>query len=207
MIKAVLFDFGGVLTESGKKGFIAQTLAELYGVNPEQLQYGDLHHMLRRGRGDIGPFDEDAFFAELNRRYHTQVTKETFLEKVHSTFNPSQQVYDLASTLRSHGIRTGILSNVFNMNAQELRKQGWYDGFDPVILSCEEGYAKPEKHFYEIAIERLAVRPEEILFIDDQEKCMPPAEKFGIHTIIAVSPQQIVKDVKAVILAQNGLAV
>ncbi|MEK7152368.1 MAG: HAD-IA family hydrolase, partial [Patescibacteria group bacterium] len=86
-----------------------------------------------------------------------------------------------------------------------LRNEGWYEGFDPVVLSCEEGYAKPEEEFYRIAVERVGARPEEILFIDDQEKCMPPAKAMGIHTLIAISTLQIVADTKAIIRELNGI--
>jgi epoxide hydrolase-like predicted phosphatase len=200
MIKAVLFDFGGVLTEGGKKGFIAQTIAELLGLDPKQLDIGDLHYMFRRGQGT-----EEEFFAELNRRYDSRVTKEAFLRRAHAFTVPSQEVYALAETVRTHGIKTGILSNVFAISAEKLRQEGRYEGFDPVILSCEEGCAKPEEKLYRTAIARLGIQPEEILFIDDQDKCIPPAQKLGMHTILAVSPQQIVADTKALIRKLNHI--
>lgn len=200
MIKAVLFDFGGVLTEGGKKGFIGETLAELYGVDPGEMNIGDLHYMMRRGLGT-----EESFFDELNKRYHGSLTKEEFLEHTHALTIPAKEVYELAETLRAHDIKTGILSNVFAMSADQLRREGKYDGFDPIILSCEEGCAKPDEKFYETAIARTGVLPEEILFIDDQSKCMPPAQKLGMQTIVAVSPEQIVADTKALIRKLNGL--
>jgi len=200
MIKIVLFDFGGVLTKSGKRGFIAQTVAELYGVDPNKVDIGDLHYMMRRGLGT-----EEAFFNALNKRYGGNITKDTFLQRTHAYTVPSEEVYALAARLRSHGIRTGILSNVFAFSAEQLRKEGRYDGFDPLILSCDEGFAKPEEEFYRLAIERSGVQPEEILFIDDQEKCMPPARQLGMHTLVAVSPQQIVEDTEALIRKLNGI--
>jgi epoxide hydrolase-like predicted phosphatase len=200
MIKAVLFDFGGVLTEGGKKGFIAQTIAELLGIDPKKIDIGDLHYMFRRGQGT-----EEEFFQEVNKRYHGNLTKEMFLRRAHAFTAPSREVYELAEALRAHGIKTGILSNVFAMSADQLRREGMYDGFDPVLLSCEEGCAKPEVEFYLTAIARTGVRTDEILFIDDQQKCIPPAEKLGMHTIIAISPSQIVADTKALIHTLNTI--
>ena len=200
MIKAVLFDFGGVLTEGGKKGFIGETLAGLYGVVPSEIDIGDLHYMMRRGKGT-----EEGFFEELNKRYGGSVTKEEFLKQAHTLTMPAKEVYVLAETLRAHGIKTGILSNVFAMNAEQLRREGRYEGFGPIILSCEEGCAKPEEKFYEAAIARVGVRPEEILFIDDQSKCLPPAQKLGMHTVLAESPSQIVADTKAFIRKHNSV--
>lgn len=200
MIKVVLFDFGGVLSKTGTKGFIQEKIAELYGRDPQEVDITDLHMDLRRGVST----DED-FFTELNKRLNGNVSKQIFLEKIHSAVEVSPKVYDLAARLRKHGIATGIFSNVFAMNADVIRKQGLYDGFDPVLLSCDEGCAKPDEEFYQKAVERTGVRPNEILLIDDQEKCMPPAEKMSMHVILATTPEQIVADTEALIATENGI--
>jgi putative hydrolase of the HAD superfamily len=200
MIRVVLFDFGGVLSESGRTGFMRQMFAEVYGIDPARVDVGSFHYRARRGKTD-----ESYIFEELNKRFGKQVTKQDFVAHVQAAYVPAAPVLALVQQLREHGIRTGILSNVFSMNADELRKKGLYDGFDPVILSCDVGHAKPDEAFYEIALERCAVQPDEILFIDDQEKCLPPAQKLGIHTILAESSQQIVADTKRLIKQLNGV--
>jgi len=199
MIKAVLFDFGGVLTESGKKGFVTKIVAELLGVSEKDFDITDLHLDLRRGKSD-----EDTFFREINRRYNGHVTKESFLERT-TLPELSPEVVRLARLIRRQGIRTGILSNVFALNARALRAAGLYEGFDPVILSCDEGFAKPDKEMYQIAINRLGIKAEEVLFIDDQEKCTTVAEDLGMHCILATSPDQIVTDTKSLLASLNGL--
>src|SRR5215510_8043876 len=144
MIKAVLFDFGGVLTESGRSGFVNDTVARLYGVDSDKMDIGKWHYYLRRGQKSA-----DELFAELNQKYDKQVTKEMFVDMTNNAFKRSEIVYDLAARIRNAGIRTGILSNIFAINAVELRRMGCYQNFDPIILSCDEGYAKPDKELYE----------------------------------------------------------
>lgn len=199
MIKAVLFDFGGVLTSSGKRGFIGSIMGELYGQSPEDMGLWELNPSLRNGSRS-----ETEFFEILNKRFGKNVTPEAFLERSNSLLVPAQQVYDLAAQLTELGIRTGILSNVFGFNARELRRRGCYDGFDPVILSCEEGYIKPDPKLYEIAVQRLELQPKEIVFIDDQEQCLQPARQMGMHTVLAQSPDQTVADTKT-LLQRNGV--
>lgn len=201
MIKMVYFDFGGVLTESGTRGFIQRTIAELYNIPAEQVAIEDLHALLRRGKAT-----DEFFFTELNKRFGGSITKEMFLAKADAGLKKSMEVYDLAASLRARGIRTGILSNVFAMNAHDLTQKGYYEGFDPIVLSCTEGHAKPEPELYLVAIKKSGVNAEEILFIDDQPKCIPPAEALGMHTVLAVSPAQIVADTKQVIAELNGVA-
>jgi putative hydrolase of the HAD superfamily len=200
MIKAVLFDFGGVLTGSGRTGFVGQTLAELYGVPAEALQIGEWHAKLRRGQAN-----DDDLFADLNQRFGKPITKEMFLAKTDSMLKPYPAVYALADALRGAGLQVGILSNIFRMNAEKIAAAGWYDGFDPLILSYAEGYAKPDPEIYDLAVKRTGVQPHEILFVDDQAKCIESAEVAGWHTVCAVGEEQIVRDVKRIISEQNGI--
>jgi putative hydrolase of the HAD superfamily len=200
MIKAVLFDFGGVLTEAGKKGFILTTIANLLGRPEKQVDIGDLHHAMRRGKST-----EAAFFGDINKRYGARLNKELFLANIRGFTKPSEPVYELAERLRAQGIKTGILSNVFGMSARDLQDRGFYEGFDPLVLSCDEGYAKPDPEFYGIGIRKTGVKAEEILFVDDQDKCLPEALAQGMHVIKAASPQQIVADVTAFIREHNHI--
>lgn len=200
MIKAVLFDFGGVLSETGKKGFIRQILSELYGVPEAQMDTSQLQYEWRRSQTD-----EESIFAALNQKYNKQITKEMFYDRAKQDTLKTAEVYELAERLRKAGIKTGILSNIFTTSAQQLREGGFYKDFEPVVLSCDEGYAKPDKELYDIAVERTGVNPSEILFIDDQEKCQPPAEAIGMRFILATSPEQIIRETTALIEAENGI--
>jgi HAD superfamily hydrolase (TIGR01509 family) len=90
------------------------------------------------------------------------------------------------------------------MSADQVRAAGLYEGFDPVLLSCEIHLAKPDPAVYEYALKALGLPGNEVLFIDDQQRFMPP-EHFGMATVLAVSPQQIVDDVTALIKKENNL--
>jgi epoxide hydrolase-like predicted phosphatase len=200
MIKVILFDFGGVLTETGKSGFVRQALADVYGVKLEDIQLGRMQYEWRKNVKD-----EDQVLDMLNKQFGKHVTAKQFYEHLSSDTVPSEAVYKLATEIRATGIKTGILSNIFSTSAGIIRAQGFYDNFDPVVLSCEEGYAKPDPELYRIAVKKSGVQPDEILFIDDQKKCRPPAEQVGMQFLLATSPQQIVADTKAILKAQNGL--
>src|SRR6266540_1658285 len=199
MIKTVLFDFGGVLTESGKAGFVRSILAELYGVPLEELYSDEVQQAWRRNQVDAADV-----LGALNQHYGKNITTDMFYAKMQGATLRTPEVYGLAEQLRELGIKTGILSNIFSTTAANLREQGFYNNFDPVVLSCEQGYAKPDEELYKIAIQKTGVAADEILFIDDQEKCRSPAEKLGMHFLLAVSPQQIVSDTLAIISEQNG---
>jgi putative hydrolase of the HAD superfamily len=153
-----------------------------------------------------GQINDDEFLAEIRKRYPDApvVTKADFMKHMQQ-FQRCEQVYALAQTLRDHGIATGILSNVFGMGAEPLKAGGFYTGFDPVILSSDTGLAKPDPEFYVLAVQKLGLKPEEIVFIDDQQYALDPAIAMGMHTVLAVSPEQIVHDTKALLKAHNNI--
>lgn len=199
MIKAVLFDFGGVLAENGRRGFVTGLIAELYGQPVEKVDLSRLKPSLRNG-----PRQEREFFEALNMRYGRVVTPEQYVQKTQSLCQQSGEVYELAARLRNHGIQTGIVSNVFGPNARELRRLGCYDNFDPVILSSIAGVMKPDPRIYQLALQKLNVSAHEVLFIDDQDFCLEGASRAGMRVLKADSPAQIVADTQK-LFAQEGL--
>jgi epoxide hydrolase-like predicted phosphatase len=201
MIRAVLFDFGGVLTEGGKAGSIARVFAKIYGIDEPRIKLDPYREQYTRGE-----ITDEMFFETMNRLHPggDLATKEAFNEHA-DIFVKCEPVYRMAELLRQHNIRTAILSNVFSLSVEKLRADGFYEGFDPLILSCEEGSAKPDPEIYKRAAEKLDLPPHEIIFIDDQAKFLEPARKFGMQTVHAQSPQQIIADTIAILKAENNL--
>ena len=188
----------------GRPGTLRRVVAQNANLNPELLKLDDLHDTLRKGL-----MCTDDFFAEINKRYPAPkpLTRKAYLREADyvKIENRADVVYDLVSRLRAIGIRTAILSNVYKLSANILRERGRYEGFDPVLLSYEEQMAKPDPEFFSLAVKKLDVRPEEIIFIDDQAKNLPPAVNMGMHVVRAVSPDQIVRDVKKIVSRENKL--
>lgn len=201
MIKAVLFDFGGVLSEAGKRGSIRRIFGKVYGLDLDVLKIDDISQKMWRGQ-----ISDEAFMAEINRRHpELPVLTPDDFRRYMDAFERCEPVYDLVLRLREAGFKTGILSNVYGIGVPPLKKGGFYDGFDPVLLSSETGYAKPEKEFYQMAVDKFGVQPKEIIFIDDQQVCLDPAKAMGMHVILAQNPQQIVRDVEKLIVKENGV--
>ena len=201
VIKAVLFDFGGVLTEGGKAGGIQENIAKLCARPPADIRIDDLHYKFIRGQ-----MGQAEYFAEINRRYPcaNPVTSDSF-NAGSNIYARCEPVYGLAAQLRASGIVTGILSNIYPTSAAKLRAEGFYDGFDPVIVSCSERMAKPEPAFFQLALDKLGLPGSEVLFIDDQVRFRDVAQSFGMHFIAAVSSRQIVAAVKTLLQKENNL--
>ena len=65
-----------------------------------------------------------------------------------------------------------------------------------VVFSFEVGYRKPEKEIFMIALEKLKLKPEECIFIDDREKFLQTPRELGFKVILFKNYTQFVKDLK-----------
>lgn len=193
-VKAVIFDQGGVLSLGGGKGTTEKAAAQIMGLN-DPIDVPDLLQKLKRGQ-----ITNDAFIAEVNRCYPdapNECTNEMW-SLIHSWWlKQDERSYRLAARCRMSGRRTGLLSNINPAMVQLLRADGTYWGFDPVVLSCEVGYAKPDPEIYAAMQDRLPdnIAPGEILLLDDQQKCLDGAHDMGWQTILVTDLDEMVRDV------------
>lgn len=192
-IKVVLFDWGGVLSVGGTPDELSRLFSDVLPYDAATIRdlTGPLFGELKRGF--ITP---EGFWKKLSLQ--TGLSFPSSHRDVWATkdsLQPNQALKDFTETLKARGYRIGILSNVFPNTAEMIKNEGWYDPYDPVFLSCDLGLAKPDTAIYEHVIKELGVNPSEILFIDDQQKCLNPAASLGLHSILAVSPDQIIDEV------------
>lgn len=193
MIKAFLFDYGGVITDGGRFG--------LSGRLAERLNIGeDAAWNLLKPAWDLymrGKVDEDGLWQIVESESGQQIPADKRdIWNDWTMMRPLPEMVELVEDLKRQGYAVGLLSNVIPHTAADIQKNGGYDSFDFTVLSPEVGYAKPEPQIYNIAMSKLpGMTPEEVVFIDDQERCLIPARELGIHTILAKNSQQIAEDV------------
>jgi putative hydrolase of the HAD superfamily len=202
MIKAVLFDYGGVLCKGGGIGSVQQMLADSLGIDPAAVQdMGDTYRQVM-----TGVMSTEEFIKALAARHPagTRPTVDKMLTHTH-IFEPNPEVYALAERLRAAGIQTGILSNVFAFGADEIKRRGLFDGFAPVLLSCDVHVMKPNPKFYQMAIDQLGIAADDILFIDDRSEMLTGAEQVGLQILLAKDPAQIVADTTRLVREQTDM--
>jgi epoxide hydrolase-like predicted phosphatase len=94
--------------------------------------------------------------------------------------------------------KTGILSNSF-VGARERERDayGFEDLCDVVVYSHEEGLEKPDPRFYRIVTDRLGVRPDEAVLVDDHEICVQGARDVGMSAVLFSDNEQAIADLSA----------
>lgn len=189
----IFFDWGGVIANDPGDDFLSQLLRDI-GATDEQVQEIFETYMKRFMRGQI---TEAEYWQELRTKYgftiHDSISDEF---KKWRGLVANEDILTLAKQAKAKGINIAILSNVIEPTYNVIEQAGYYDLFDEVIASCKVGFVKPEKQIYQIALDRFGVTPQESIFIDDKQYCLDPAEAMGFKTILATSPEQIVRDMR-----------
>ena len=99
---------------------------------------------------------------------------------------------------RLHGVvRLAVLSNHPPGLDQWLEDWQIRHLFDAVIASGDVGCAKPDPKIFQIGLDRLGLRPDETMFIDDTPGHVSAARELGIHGIVFTSAPQLERDLGA----------
>lgn len=184
-IKAIIFDFGGVLL-GGRSEEERRYWSERLG-----LKLGQLEEIMYEGEEwaqvKVGAISRKEFWQRVGAKLglHTPEEIAAFRREYFAgdLERLDRQLVDLARQLRGQ-YRLAVLSNASGVVEQLLRdKLGIGDLFDVVIDSACVGLAKPDRAIYELALEQLGVAPHEAVFIDDRAQNVAAAAALGIHAI------------------------
>jgi len=188
-VKAVLFDYGGVLTEPMGPMFAA--VAADCGAEVADLVallvggYGDGDHPWHRlERGEL-PFDALCrWAADEGGRRGWRLDLRRMLDHLHVVgFRPA--LLERITDLRRRGYCTALVTN----NAREFGpywkdRLPYDDLFDTVVDSCEVGVRKPDPRIYQLTLERLGgLAPDEAVLLDDFEVNLEAARAIGMHGV------------------------
>src|SRR6185437_6896169 len=194
MIKNIIFDFGGVmhdvssLTEERENIHKALKIKE----GDEELEKIRLEAVSRLGSGQL---NEQEYWQELSSKFSIPIPEnhhELHRAALRDHSDPYPQMFDLVECLKEAGYNVFVLSNSIPPHAEVLRAKGWYDSFHRVLLSQDLGHNKPDKRIFEKALQKLNIKADETLFIDDRKENLVPARELGMNTLLAHSPDRTV---------------
>lgn len=187
-VRGVVFDWGGVLIEDPAPGLVAYC-AEALGVARQELRTASREFLPEFQKGLVG---EDDFWARVSSELRIEAPEVGSLwgEAFRSVYEPRDEMFRLVSLLRQRGYGTGLLSNTEAPAVEYFLERG-YDMFDVLVFSCVEGTRKPEGRIYEIALEKLELRPEEVVFVDDREEYASAARAVGMNAVLFKSLEQL----------------
>lgn len=208
MIRAVLWDFGGVVTTSPFDNFARYErerdlprdfLRSINATDPDTNAWA----RFERSEIDLDTFDA-LFEAEARTRGHPVPGREV-IALLMGDLRP-----EMVTALRLCSARLPcacITNNVAaGLGATMSHTQDHADGiadvmalFAHVIESSKVGLRKPDPRIYRLACERLGVVPGEVAYLDDLGINLKPARTLGMHTIKVVDPLAAIAELEAAV--------
>jgi epoxide hydrolase-like predicted phosphatase len=199
-VKAFIFDFGGVLYRNPEMDWMRRWQKRL-GLQDDAMMNAFLDspeenpYMI-----DVmsGKTSEDELYRIAAERYHISPMIMRYIRrKAFSKKRENAELVRFMAELRPR-FKTAILSNASD-GARKLftRTFGLDQHVDTIVISAEEGMAKPDERIYWLVLDRLGVRPEEAVFVDDRRVNVEAAQRLGMHAVQFCDPQQALAELKA----------
>jgi putative hydrolase of the HAD superfamily len=206
-IRAVISDFGGVLTTPLLGSFAA--FQDETGISPESL--GRAMHRIAEREGEHPLFElergrlaESQFLdlirAELTPELGHQPQLHRFSEIYFEALDPNEPMIDLMRNLKGRGFRMALLTNNVREWEPLWRTMLPVDEiFEVVVDSAFVGMRKPEPEIYELTLERIGggVGAEECLFVDDVEDNVAAARQLAMTAVHFRSTDQAIAEIGA----------
>lgn len=193
-LKAVVFDFGGVILnlppieielfvsnaldvsrEAVQKTLFSAGADLIEGKIPEDIFWKNYAHLVQRTLPDDFEEQMSAFFAK-NAPIHSEVIQ-------------------IAQILKSKGFLLPILSNISPFQIKIFKNLHCFTPFEPLLFSCEIGFKKPDTRIFAFLLEKIRLKPQECLFIDDEQNVLT-ANHLEINGIQFQSTEKLRRDLE-----------
>jgi putative hydrolase of the HAD superfamily len=196
-IRAILFDYGGVLAEEGFREGLKE-IARWYGLDPESVHQlaGDVVY---ESGYVIGQGDEPAFWELMCRRSGLPGYESRFSDEILRRFVLRPNMMAAVRTLRRRGYLTAILSDQTDWLESLNVRDRFYEEFDRVFNSYRLGKGKRDPSIFDDALRELEVEPAQALFIDDNPAHVARAAARGLHTILFRDEEQALAELTRIL--------
>lgn len=180
MVEAVIFDLDGVLADThGLLREVNKPFFESLNIPVQELRK-ELHGL---------PFPEK--IRRINQKFGKNVSVEqaraqtskqllTVIERA----KPKKGAKELVNALKQQGVLLALATSAYREYAEKLlRTIGLQDVFDLVLTADDVHKQKPSPKIYLLISQKLNVRPEKCLVVDDSPHCLKAAKSVGMRTI------------------------
>jgi putative hydrolase of the HAD superfamily len=200
--RALISDFGGVLTSPLQGGFLAYQ--EESGVSLEDLglamarateEHGE-HPLFVLERGEIS---ESEFRARIEPHLEDGFDLTRLRTLYFERMEPNRAMIEFVREVRGRGLRTALLTNnvrewepLWRAKLPEIDEL-----FEVVVDSAFVGMRKPDPAIYELTLERLGVAAEESVFVDDLERNCDTARSLGMSVVRFERAEQAIPELRS----------
>jgi len=199
MIKAIIFDLGGVVFTEGA-GKAMQKLKEKYGLSEELLKEIFIGKASKDLRNDLITTEE--FLEYLKSKLPENIDPKEVINIWHNSYILKEDTIDLINKLRQK-YKIAALSGNTRERVEFLEKKYEFKRyFDVIVFSFEIKTNKPDRKAWDTALERLKLKPEECIFIDDHQYYVDKGNELGIKSILFKDIEQLKKEMEVLVLSR-----
>ena len=199
--KAIIWDFGGVITSSPFEAFNKFELSNnlpkdiirtINSENPDDNAWAKFE------RNDIDLDEFDNLFSIEADKKGFKISGKQVVKLLSGEIR--KQMVDFLSFLKKDyklGCITNNIQNSKNEKVNHLNEAGQVMKiFDHIIESSKVGLRKPDPKIYYMSCDALGVKPEECIYLDDLGINLKPAREIGMATIKVIDPNEAINEVK-----------
>jgi len=204
MIKAVIFDFGRVISAPKPPSLFRKYEDDL------GLAAGTINSIMFGSQAWqevlVGHITSDEYWRRVGPvlGLHTAEAIAAFRRRYGQDEAINQPVLDIIQRL--HGqYKLAVLSNSPPNLSQWLADWGLLDWFEVVVCSGDEGVVKPDPTIFHLVLTRLGVAPAEAVFVDDTLGHVQAARGLGLHGLHYATAKSFEAKLDQLLVAQGGL--
>ncbi len=198
-IKALIWDFEGVLMLTDDND-LPLTVAKKLNAPYDKVR--EIFFSDTNDKVDLGEITQDQFNEYVLDTLQMSRENKYLLENIlDEEFYIDEELLKIISDMRRE-YKMGLLSNYSSELRQKIKNE-WALGnaFDEIVISCEVGLVKPDPEIFNLMLDRLGVRADESVFIDDRIKNIDGAKKMGFHTVFFTNKEQALEKLTRILQA------
>jgi len=181
MMRAVIFDFGGVLAEEGFREGI-RAIGKGKGLDPEDF-YNISSDLVYQTGYITGRCGEHSYWNAVREKTGVKGNDEEFREEILKRFKVRPEMTAVVEKIRSSGFIVAILSDQTNWLDELDQRTPFHHHFDYIFNSFHLNKTKRDPSIFRDICTVLRVRPEDVLFVDDNLENVNRAASQGLMTI------------------------
>jgi len=181
MIRVVLFDFGGVLAEEGFREGL-KVIGGERSLDPEDF-YKISGELVYETGYVTGRCDEHSYWNAVRGKTDVKGDDQEFREQILKRFKLRPEMMEVVKRIKSSGLTVAVLSDQTNWLDELDHRTPFYHHFDHIFNSFHLKKTKRDPSIFRDICTLLDLRPEEVLFVDDNLENVERAMSQGLRTI------------------------
>lgn len=197
MIKAIIFDIGGVILTRWNNDNLHDYAIGLFNVDKDKYMAAFNSEIDTLQAGEITDVE---FWKRVCNALEIEPPAEDVLDGIFSgvykrTVKTDASMVELIKELKGK-YKLGIISNTIDDHVEVFKNFGFLEYFDDIILSNEVELYKPQAEIYNLSLEHLGLKAEETVFIDDLQPNIEGAEAVGMNAILFNGIENLKEELK-----------